>query len=842
MSKTLHLRSLLFAGAATACLTTVASPVLAQDGGATIEELVVTAEKREQSLQDVPVAVSAFTSEKRDILGINTIQDFSRMTPSLTYTNNDRLSIRGFGRLTNQIGSDPSVATYSDGVFSNSLADSSTPSLFIERTEILRGPQGTLYGRNSIGGTINVISKRPTEDFRAEARLHLGNYRDVQVDALVSGPITEHLRFLIGGAYQQRSDGYIENIGPTDDIGTADRHILEAQLEADLGENVTARLRYSSFKWNDTYGVGNTLGNNISPYDRVAPAGSGSLLAYYNPTYGYTGPENPGVTDPYKIDANRRTEGNLANHHRLHFDVTWNMETMTLKYIGGFQQYRYRTNPSGDYDGTSRTGTISIPVPATPVAPGLSIPGFTATGISTDTQINYAEDQRWFSNELNLASTTDAPLQWIVGLYQYYQDYDQPITVQVFGDPALRAPVNSPYANPNGYVINRGGHLETNSWAAFGQIDWKFAETWKLTAGLRYTDDEKEGYDTSRTIARTPGTALLLAGCTTLAATCTAATLAATQAAALDATTSTGGDPTIQLRPGGGLIRYLDGQWDAVTGTLGVQWTPDDDTNAYLRYSRGYKSGGFYGASGLTPDFSADPEYVDSYELGIKKNWSRLQVNGALFWNDYQGLQAPIRVLFNGVLATNFLNLDAETYGIELETIWSPIDALQIMVNYNHLNATITNGCCFVDVADPLGLAPGARKTGTVVSGQALQTLVGNQLVNSPENKVSVSATYTWELESGSLMASGSYIWTDDAQTELFANPLYTVPNFEVADFRLIYKDGDDRYTAIAFVKNAFDEVAYNTSSGDIFGGVGVRRYVGLILPRTYGIELQFRY
>jgi iron complex outermembrane receptor protein len=145
-------------------------------------------------------------------------------------------------------------------------------------------------------------------------------------------------------------------------------------------------------------------------------------------------------------------------------------------------------------------------------------------------------------------------------------------------------------------------------------------------------------------------------------------------------------------------------------------------------------------------------------------------------------------------------------------------------------------------VADPLGLAPGARKTGTVVSGQALQTLVGNQLVNSPENKVSVSATYTWELESGSLMASGSYIWTDDAQTELFANPLYTVPNFEVADFRLIYKDGDDRYTAIAFVKNAFDEVAYNTSSGDIFGGVGVRRYVGLILPRTYGIELQFRY
>ena len=164
------------------------------------------------------------------------------------------------------------------------------------------------------------------------------------------------------------------------------------------------------------------------------------------------------------------------------------------------------------------------------------------------------------------------------------------------------------------------------------------------------------------------------------------------------------------------------------------------------------------------------------------------------------------------------------------------------MVNYNHLNATITNGCCFVDVADPTGAASGARKTGTVVSGQSLQTLVGNQLVNSPENKLAVSATYTWKLGSGDLIASGSYVWTDDAQTELFANSLYTVPNFEVADFRMIYKDGDDRYTAIAFVKNAFDEVAYNTSSGDIFPGVGVRRFVGLILPRTYGIELQFRY
>src|SRR3990170_7163476 len=162
-----------------------------QTRGSVLEEIVVTAEKREQSLQDVPVAVSAYTSVRRDLLGVNTIEDVARITPSLSYTNNDRLSIRGFGRLTNAIGTDPSVALYSDGIFSNSMADSSTPSLFIERTEILRGPQGTLYGRNSIGGTLNVIAKRPSDELGGEARVSVGNYGSWRTDALVTGPVTE---------------------------------------------------------------------------------------------------------------------------------------------------------------------------------------------------------------------------------------------------------------------------------------------------------------------------------------------------------------------------------------------------------------------------------------------------------------------------------------------------------------------------------------------------------------------------------------------------------------------------------------------------------------------------
>ncbi|MDO9246548.1 MAG: TonB-dependent receptor plug domain-containing protein, partial [Phenylobacterium sp.] len=312
-----------------------------------IEELVVTAEKREASLQDVPVAITAYTSEKRDLLGVATVEDLARMTPSLSYTNNDRLSIRGFGRLTNSIGTDPSVALYSDGIFSNSMADASTPSLFIERTEILRGPQGTLYGRNSIGGALNIIAKRPTEEFNGEVRATVGNYGVWRTDALIRGSVVDHLRFLLGGSLERREEGFINNRGTAGDTGAVKRYMVEAQVEADLGENIVARLRYTKFDWDDSYGVGNVFEAGISPYDTTALVGLGNPALYYNATLGYTG-INPAIADPYEINTNRTNVGKLSDHNRLHFDLTWDLGDYTLKYLAGYQAYTYFTG--GDQD------------------------------------------------------------------------------------------------------------------------------------------------------------------------------------------------------------------------------------------------------------------------------------------------------------------------------------------------------------------------------------------------------------------------------------------------------------------------------------------------------------
>ncbi|HEY9236320.1 MAG TPA: TonB-dependent receptor, partial [Phenylobacterium sp.] len=827
----------------------IATPSLAQTAAPSnmIEELVVTAEKREQSLQDVPVAISAFTSERRDVLGVSSVEDIARLTPSVSYTNNDRMSIRGIGRLTNAIGTDPSVALYSDGIFSNSMADASTPSIFIERTEILRGPQGTLYGRNSVGGTINVVSKRPTEEFNAEVRAMVGNYESYRLDGLVSGPVLPNLRFLLGASMERREEGFLKNSGPAADPAQVRRWMVEAQIEADLGENTVARLRYTKFDWDDSYGVGNTFGNNLSPYDTTSLTGVGTSALYYNTTYGLTS-QNPGVRDPYAVDVNAPFYGSLDNHHRLHFDLTSDLGWATLKYLAGYQQYDYNT--STDSDLSPRIGPQNILVDVDGPGP---IGAFTATDVSTDARTFYEERQSWLSNEINLSSNNDGPVHWIVGLYQYYQEYDQPQGIRVVGDPGMFQPRSlqgtASQPNPRGAFLYVDGHLETKSYAAFGQVDWKFAENWTLTAGLRYTYDEKKGTDSARYVGRIPTLALAfgptlppsqaqaLAVDLTIQQVCGGTTMAACAANPLTA--------NLVANPTGGLRRDLSGDWDALTGTLGVQWEPDADTNVYLRYSRGYKSGGWIGSNGLSPDPYADPEYVNSFELGAKKTFGgRLQANAALFYTDYQGFQAPLTAPLGTITASQFLNLDATIWGLELETLWAPIDNLQLMFNYAYLNTELDTGCCFVDTSDPLAQGPGAQPVGSPIGGRVFQSVVGNDLPLSPENKVTLGATYDIHFTPGTLTLGATASYIDPQKSTLFNNPIYWTDSFTTGDLRALWRDAEDRFTVIGFVKNVTDEVGYGSSGASPAGitAVGVRRSVSLIFPRTYGVEFQYRF
>lgn len=260
---TTRLRSLLCLSVSAISLISISDQAFAQettsgrDRSGNIEELVVTAEKREQSLQTVAVAVSAFTAAKRELVGINTIQDLTNFTPGLQYNSStDRVSLRGVGRLTNVLSADAAVANYSDGIYETFAVRAGSSTLFVDRVEVLRGPQGTLYGRNSIGGALNIISKRPTKDFQGEVRAGLDNYGATQLEGTYSGPINDKVGFRIGGAWFNQSKGWIDNKVPgmPDEGNVRNEWTTDVQLKFNFSEKFEGWINVIGSQWRNGAG------------------------------------------------------------------------------------------------------------------------------------------------------------------------------------------------------------------------------------------------------------------------------------------------------------------------------------------------------------------------------------------------------------------------------------------------------------------------------------------------------------------------------------------------------------------------------------------------------------
>jgi iron complex outermembrane recepter protein len=796
-----------------------------------LEEIIVTAEKREEKLQDVPVAISAYTDRARDVVGIKNIEDFAQFTPGLNFASNDRLSIRGVGRLTNALGSDPGVATYNDGFYTSSTTESNKSSLFVDRVEFLRGPQGTLYGRNSMGGAINIISKRPTPDFSGEVRALYGSYDQANLEAALSGPITDSLRFRLAGQSANRDKGYFENDAGEDSY-RQDRRLLEAQLEADLGERVQWWVKYSTLRWGDDNSDGSLNSVLIDPYFSATPFPSGSLVPNGQFLATRAGLSNPGVSNPYRISENTTSSGTLDDYHNVVTHLTFDFGSTTLKYVGGWQQSLFTL--TSDYDLTSLDGPVTSYVSPTS---GATIAY--ATPVFPEYVSEFIDDKQSYSNELNWSSAGDGRHQWIVGLYQFHEEQANPVSLYA---PGHTTQINNPYVRAgaglapsatlaapsiDGRFYFADGAVEVDSYAAFGQLDFAFADNWKTTLGVRYSKDKKSGDEYYRLIAFNP----------------VAVALGGTGNAAVDVS------PALNQR-------HLEDEWDNVSGKLGLEWTPGDDVLLYASYNRGYKSGGFNlgtiigGAD--TAAATVDEEILDAVELGWKTTFGgNFQFNGALFSYQYADAQIPFGQYRNGVNVTTFENVDADNYGVELETVWAATDQLNFILNYSYLRTENTRQCeyrgandyndCYYDSADPLAVAPGANRIGQDAAGNWLQNLEGNELPQAPENKFAFNTTYRLDFSPGSLTLSGSYTWQDEATYALFANPAYRVPDFATADFRILWDDAQDRYTIIAYADNAFDEEGYVGASVTALSQ-GARRSRSFTAPATYGVEVQYRF
>jgi iron complex outermembrane receptor protein len=291
--------------------------------------------------------------------------------------------------------------------------------------------------------------------------------------------------------------------------------------------------------------------------------------------------------------------------------------------------------------------------------------------------------------------------------------------------------------------------------------------------------------------------------------------------------------------------RSLNGTSSGLTGTAGVEWTPDDSTLAYVRYSRGYKSLGFNAGYdlGAVPVSEVAPEFMNDYELGLKKSFGRsLTIDATLFYEDYINAQVDIDVKTAAGVNALLANIPSTVSdGFELEAQWSPIDHLNLSLSYSYDNTEIMTGCniatltnCYVDTANP---------------GVGAQSVKGDELPNAPRNKLSLNGYYTFVFNPGSLTLSASYLYRDKQFGSVFDAPWWIAPSSSDVDLRATWQGPHDRYEIVGYVKNVFNTLQYESGAAAGVQGdaatltvytQGINQYIDP--PRTFGVEFHYKF
>jgi iron complex outermembrane receptor protein len=883
-----------------------ADAAVAEDTGLT--EIIVTAEKRSENLERVPASITAFTAKSLDLQGIASVQDMTNYAPGLYYTTYDnRPYMRGIGRNTDNLAVESGVAVYVDGIYNGANASTilQNSTLFVDQIQVLRGPQSTLFGRNADGGTIDYVSKRPTSDFEAEVRTGYDSFQKAFVEGAFSGPISDSMRYRFGANYtNQTGDGFYKNLnGPDEGGGVAQggngtSYHIEGQLEGSIGSNFDWWTKLATSDYDVSYHTETLLG----PLDTrefpvplfpnpnfgtcALPGGAGGLGCAGSPdtlvsvlSGKNTIAGNPSSLGTGTFDSGFQSQSKQQNNWIFATHLTFHGDGFDVKYLGGYQKFNYDlTAPWNNNQGTG-SGilgyTLQGPAAVAPLC-GLFFGATNLAGCTQNLAVNSAhnnftfnEFEQFFSNEINIASTGSGPVQWIGGLYQFHEKYTQPINVNSPDQAQLATPYNflalvggltgaipiqdslvSAAPNPTRSAYNEYTALAEDSYGIFGQIDWQASSQFKITAGLRYSYDKKDGDQSFRIMAfdaetLIPGVPL---GVNMFGANTPAFDITGV------ATNCTGqsyrGTGPCTINAAGAAQTSLDAHWDAVTGVAGVSWTPATDILGYAKYSRGYKAGGFNSGQNF-PDPETSQETVDAFEVGYKQTFGRtFQANLATFYYDYKNDQQPLGELdaTTNVISTIIVNIPkVHTYGAELETVWNPITDLDVLLSYAYLHATIssTNGVCYQDAADPQALAPGANTSGCA-AGTGLQNLTGNTLPASPRNKVALTAIYTLHFNPGSLALTGGFIWRDETYDSVFNRSYNLAPSYSLVNLRGTWTDTSNRYSVILYANNVFNRIGQDASLGlgvtNPGPGQVIDPLVSYIPPRVYGLELRYRF
>jgi iron complex outermembrane receptor protein len=922
----------LLASVGHAATAAAGSTAAASDSSTNVTELVVTAEKREQSLQKVPVAVSVFTGKERDTIGINSVQDVANFAPGFTYDPaNVHAYIRGVGRQSINLTDDARVATYEDEFYVYSPYELDKSSLFLTQEQIERGPQN-VGGKNADAGSIDMISVRPTDQPYGEVRASVGNYGAYNIEGAVSGQVAPGLDVRLAAYDHNQNQGYYDNVSNGISEGNVIHEwYVEPQIEWKPNDKTDLWIRGFAAGWNNRGDAGSRVGFANGSWDETnltdANAYPGGAL-FVNPNFGYSAvpgsaaqagaagaasnqvgnplyglpgqpatvpylpssvtlankgvTNNPSATNPYKFASILPRDVGLAAYNGVNmifsYDITPDVQ---VKYIGGYQQYDYTLNYS-----EPDTNVTSFTMPLFTGATGLT--GAGPLVINPLVDLLYKEDDQWFSHELTFQSTSDNPFQWTAGAYYYQQHYINPITASApdqpqvshpyepgaGGAPNLAAPAP---ANPNNYLFYNNYDFTYQDEAVYGQVSYKLNDQFKITGNLRYTDDQKNGWEEDRDIAFNNSLiqgygpyygAATPALDATLGVACPTGTGVAGTASCLVGPLAKG-VKSFTLGPGGYVTRQLGGSSDALTGGAGIEWTPTSDIFTYARYSRGYEALSFY-AGGVGPAPEVSPEFLNSYEVGYKETFGHsLLLDLAAFYYDYHNLQVPLSVSNGGVISTEFINVPRSvSTGVEAEIYWTPIQDLLVTGSYSFDYTEVRSGCtlnsalaatagslCVEDTNDPDAVAPGASPApGQAANGTRLQSVKGDPLPNAPENKLGIDVAYTWHFAPGDFTLSGAYVYRGSQSGYIIDRPYNDAPAWDDFDLRALWKGPGDKYEIIGYVKNIFNTLQYevgdegygllgNTKSATTAaaGLIGSNLYT-LAPPRTVGLEVRYKF
>jgi iron complex outermembrane receptor protein len=782
----------------------VPQDVLAQDASApaaTLEEVIVTAQRREQALQDVPIAIQVVGNELLNDVAAEDMGDLNGFVPGLVISSDSptqpRYAIRGIQTGDFGVGTDPAVGVYVDGVYAARSGASMLAFNDIERIEILKGPQGTLFGRNSAAGAVSIVTRKPVDEFDALIKLRLGEYDKQYVEGMVNVPLAEHVALRVNGVWN-KSDGWVEDAETGKNLWPEENWAARAALRWDISDATSATLSWDH----------DSIDQLARPAIGLVPLAPTDLVAPY--------PADPATyLDPL--------------HAKVYNDVVGDEESRTLDGVTlfvdhafGWADFRSTTSwrqfdtvNREDEDGTNRIA------------------------LYFDTA-NVEDNESWYQ-EFKLSGQTGS-FDWVTGVSYYSEDAQQASDTHAYTssiDTVLRnlGLVATPDGTLFGFTsdvlaanaiplslldlpwqesMNNAGQFTAA--AVFGDVIWHATDRANVTFGLRYTHDEKEftWLNGSRVAPELD------------------ATLAALQAGGFfDAfpipPEAYQFDLVFAFPPINGQVIEgqkveLDDAWDDLSPRLVFDYKVTPDVMVFGSLAKGYKAGGF---NSVQPLSEFDNEDVWNAEAGVKSLFADLGliVNASTFYYVYQDKQSIALDCPEGDICRYVVDSsDEQAYGIDVDARWQPVDALTLTANLALIDATYKD---YVSTA------------GTDLSGEP---------TGEPWVSAALGASYVWTFPGyGRLDLSAMHAYRGESRcnkdSELQGSCQVSL-NFKVGeatnrtDVRLAWSSDDDRWGAAAFVTNLFDE-RYVTGVNNLTTSTFGTPFASISEPSMWGVEVR---